>query len=78
MIGALLCFLGLHRVVTTREGKVPGSVKKAVPQGAATHIHCLCYRAGCQFQVIIDTHDGTKVFHRDGSGNIVVGTQPTN
>lgn len=73
MIGRLMCALGLHRVVTTREGKVPGSVKRQQPQGAATFIHCLCYRAGCQFQVIIDTHDGTKVFHRDGNGTVVTG-----
>lgn len=76
MIGRLMCALGLHRVVTTREGKVPGSVRSKAPAGAAAFIHCLCYRAGCQFQVIIDTHDGTKVFHRDGSGHVVVGGSP--
>lgn len=65
MLGRLLCSLGLHRVVTTREGKTstPGSTGRGAPRtsGAATHIHAFCYRPGCTFHVIIDTHDGSKI-----------------
>lgn len=71
MIGKLLCALGLHRVVTTREGKVPPSARRGTSGSAATHIHCFCYRSDCQFHVIIDTHDGTKVLHVDGNGTQV-------
>lgn len=71
MIGRLMCLLGLHRVVTTREGKVPASVKRGQPAGAATYIHALCYRAGCHFHVIIDTHNGEKMLHVDTDGTQV-------
>lgn len=71
MIGKLLCALGLHRVVTTREGKVPASARAGRAAGAATFIHCFCYRTGCQFHVIIDTHSGEKVLHVDGDGTQV-------
>jgi hypothetical protein len=77
MIGRMLCSFGLHRVVTTREGKqtTPGSSRSATPRttGAATHIHCFCYRPGCQFHVIIDTHSGEKLLHVDGNGTRVAG-----
>lgn len=73
MIGKLLCSMGLHRVVTTREGKVPGSVKARAPQGAATFIHCFCYRTGCEFHVIIDTHSGEKIMHVSGDGTRLAG-----
>lgn len=71
MIGQLLCVLGLHRVVTTREGKVVASARRNVASGAATHIHCFCYRSHCQFHVIIDTHSGEKLLHVDGNGTQV-------
>jgi hypothetical protein len=66
MIGKLLCSIGLHRVVTTREGKVSNpqsSGRGAVPRvsGAATHIHVFCYRPDCDFHTIIDTHSGNKI-----------------
>jgi len=78
MIGRLLCAFGLHRVLTTREGKTTTpstSHSRSAPRttGAATHIHAFCYRPGCQFHVIIDTHSGNKVLHVDGSGKTVVG-----
>ena len=76
MIGRLLCSLGLHKVVTTREGKTTTPVtthSRSAPRtsGAATHIHCFCYRVGCKFHVIIDTHSGEKLLHVDGNGNDV-------
>lgn len=75
MIGRLLCALGLHRVVTTREGKTstPSSTTRSAPRvsGAANFIHCFCYRKGCQFHVIIDTHSGEKMLHVDGNGHQV-------
>jgi hypothetical protein len=71
MIGKLLCALGLHRVVTTREGKAPASSRANRPSGAATYIHCFCYRTGCKFHVIIDTHSGEKILHVDGDGTQV-------
>lgn len=52
MLGRMLCSLGLHRVVTTREGKSKTS--------AASFIHCFCYRPGCNFHEVIDTHTGNK------------------
>jgi hypothetical protein len=63
MLGRLACSLGFHRVVTTREGseKQPiGGSTKATKQTAANFIHALCYRDGCGFHVIIDTHTGRK------------------
>jgi hypothetical protein len=71
MIGHLMCLLGLHRVVTTREGKVPGSVKRGTPEGAAGYIHCFCHRADCKYHVIIDTHSGEKMLHVDANGSQV-------
>lgn len=62
--GRFLCSIGLHRVVTTREGKqTQGGGRSGAPRisGAAQHIHALCYRPHCKFQVIIDTHDGSKI-----------------
>lgn len=65
MFGSLLCRLGLHRVVTTREGKAsqPQGSGRAVTRvsGAATHIHVFCYRPGCKFHTIIDTHSGERI-----------------
>lgn len=66
MLGRFLCSLGLHRVVTTREGKTSQPTAQgrgAVPRtsGAATHIHVFCYRPGCTFHTIIDTHSGNKI-----------------
>lgn len=57
MLGRLMCALGFHRVVTTREGKSKTS--------AANFIHCFCYRPGCKFHAIIDTHSGRKEIIRD-------------
>jgi hypothetical protein len=75
MIGRLLCAMGLHRVVTTREGKAtsPGSSRSSTPRvtGAASHIHGFCYRDGCHFHFIIDTHSGEKILHVDGNGHNV-------
>lgn len=62
--GRLLCSLGLHRVVTTREGKqTSGGGRSGSPRisGAANHIHVFCYRPHCTFRTIIDTHDGAKI-----------------
>lgn len=61
MLGRLLCNLGLHKVVTTREGKSPGSTRTNTPAGAAAFIHCHCYRPDCNFHVIVDTHNGNKI-----------------
>lgn len=64
MFGRFLCSLGLHRVVTTREGKPStpqGSGRGATRvSGAAAHIHVFCYRPECRFSTIIDTHSGEK------------------
>jgi hypothetical protein len=63
MLGRLACSMGFHRVVTTREGseKIPvGGSKSHTKTGAAQFIHALCYREGCDFHVIIDTHSGRK------------------
>lgn len=49
MLARLLCFLGLHRVVTTREG----STSKGQP---AQFIHVYCYRPKCDFRAKIDTY----------------------
>lgn len=60
MMGKFLCAVGLHRVVTTREGKAKGS--------AASFIHVFCYREGCSFHEVIDTHTGRKdVIHRESA-----------
>lgn len=62
--GQIQCNLGLHRVVTTREGKqTQGGGRTGAPRisGAAQHIHAFCYRPKCNFHVIIDTHDGSKI-----------------
>jgi hypothetical protein len=74
-LGAISCTLGFHRVVTTREGKtsipdttsLPVSTGRGVrtppvprTSGAAAQIHAFCYRPGCTFHVIIDTHSGNK------------------
>lgn len=59
MFGRLLCSLGLHRCVTTREG----SSRKGV---AASHIHVHCYRRGCDFFCIVDTSSGRKDYPTNG------------
>lgn len=61
MFGRMLCSLGLHRVVTTRDGKPAALARANRPAGAAAFIHCFCYRPDCDFHVIVDTHNGTKV-----------------
>lgn len=63
MLGRLACSLGFHRVVTTREGsekKPVGGAKSHTVTSAANFIHAFCYRDGCPFHVIIDTHTGAK------------------
>jgi hypothetical protein len=49
MFARLLCALGLHRVVTTREG----NTGKGQP---AQFIHVVCYRPKCKFRNKIDTY----------------------
>lgn len=75
MIGRILCALGLHKIVTTREGKpsTPQGSGRATTRvsGAATHIHCFCYREKCSYHVIIDTHSGEKILHISGDGERV-------
>lgn len=63
MLGRLMCALGLHKIVTTREGKTTeGGGRSGGPRttGAAAFIHCHCYRPSCSFHVIVDTHSGRK------------------
>lgn len=49
MFARFLCALGLHRVVTTREG----NTRKGQP---AQFIHVYCYRKNCKFRTKIDTY----------------------
>lgn len=49
MLARLMCALGFHRVVTTREG----NTRKGTP---AQFIHVYCYRPHCKFSNKIDTY----------------------
>lgn len=71
MLGRLLCSLGLHRVITTHEGKPAASAKRNTVSGAASTIHGFCHRADCKFRFILDTHSGDKVLLVRGDGTEV-------